>query len=353
MTTYVESHTHSCQYSADGVTWTEFGQYVETITTHHGYQADRGTVAIACYVYPSGLAENDFLICSIDSTLVFNGFVARPGLHYIGNSVIIEGEGTGAKMANPWGGEGTDPELDALFNRVYESQTTEAIITNIAEAFAVPISLHTIAGLSIVRGTLYPVTLRVGQTGWSLIRGDGGLDDIEGYWTGENNAGVIVRAPFAVGLPDVIVAQSDGFISADRTPQGTESIINRCVAWGFEYEGGTIGGPGIGDYYLPNSNIPDPPKSRTHLMRSNFIESDSDALFAATQYVTRHNFPYDETNLVLIGAPTITIGMTIRIDSAALDHAGDATADRFIAEVSHRYGVGIGFETALKCIRTS
>lgn len=351
MATTVESHTHSCQYSSDGSSWEDFSSYVESFTTHHGYQADRGTCSINCYVYPAGLAENDYVVCYIDGTMVFNGRMARPALHGHGNSVVIECEGRGAYLANPWGGEGTDPELDELFNRVYENQTTGAIITNLCEAMAVEVSMHDITDDGVTRGTIYPVTLRVGQTPWSLIRGESGLDEIQGYWTAETKNGAITRRAIANAVSaDFGATEGDNIISCDRTPQGTESIINRCIVYGLEFEDLTIGGLGVGDYDQPNSNIPDPPKSRTKVIRNGYVETDAEALEMATGWVDRHNFPYDETNLVLLGDTSIDIGQTVEITSTEWDHAGDL---RFVAEVSHRYGVGVGYETAVKAIRVT
>ncbi len=352
MTTTVESHTHSCQYSSDGSSWTDFSSYVEGFSTHHAISADRGTCSISCYDYPSGLAENDYVVCYIDGTIVFNGRMSRPALHYFGNSVVIECEGRGAYLANPWGGEGTDPELDALFNRVYESQTTGAIITNIGQAFSIEETMLSIVDDGVLRGTVYPITLRVGQTGWSIIRGEEGLDEIRGYWTAERKGGEVARRLIAYALsPNVSADEADNIISADRTPGGTETIVNRSIWYGFEYEGATIGGIGVGDYSQSNSNIPTPPTSRTRVIRNNFVEDDTEALAAATLWVDRHNFPYDEDNLVLLGDPSIDIGQTVRIDSTELDHDGTSAADRLIAECSHRYGVGVGYEVSIKCIR--
>jgi hypothetical protein len=292
------------------------------------------------------------VVCYIDGTTVFNGKMARPALHYFGNSVVIECEGRGSYLANPWGGEGTDPELNELFERVYENQTTGAIITNVCEAFSVEVSMHDIVDDGVTRGTIYPITLRVGQDGWSLIRGENGLDEIRGYWTAETKNGAITRRLLAyAGSPDFTATEGDTIISSDRTPRGTESIVNRSIWYGFEYEGATIGGIGVGDYAEANANIPTPPTSRTKVIRNNFVESDAEALAAAQLYVGRHNFPYDETNLTLLGDPSIDIGQTVRIDSAELDHDGTSASDRLIAECSHRYGVGVGYETAIKCIR--
>lgn len=348
----LETHTHSAQYSADGGdTWIDFTAYVESFTTHHGYQADRGTAEISCYVYPSGLAENDLVILYIDDTLVFNGRMARPSLHYAGNSAVISCEDVLANLSYPWGGEGTDPELDEQFNRVYDDQVVSAIITNYCEAMGVPVELHDIEDSTWNPCQIMPVVLRVGQTPLSQIRE---WDEIEGAWTASRANGAITRRMVAVD-PDAIEAhatEGDNIISADRTPLGTESITNRWIVYGFEYEGGLIGGLGVGDFQLDNENIPDPPKSRTRTVRSNFVQSDADALAFATAGVGRTNFPYDETNITLLGDPAITIGQTIQIDSALLDHAGDETSLRFIAEVSHRYGAGVGFETQVKCIRT-
>ena len=140
-----------------------------------------------------------------------------------------------------------------------------------------------------------------------------------------------------------------GTVYSDRTPQGAESIINRCVVYGLEYESLSIGGVGVGDYAQTNTNIPDPPLSQAKVIRSNLVESDVDALAVATAYVLRHNFPYDETSPVLLGDTSITIGQTGQIDApTSLDHDGDL---RFAAEVEHHYGVGVGFETRVKLIR--
>jgi hypothetical protein len=348
---YYESHTHSAQYSNDaGATWIDFTSYVEAFTTHHGYQADRGTADISCYVYPSGLAENDLVILYIDDVLVFNGRMARPSLHYAGNSAVIACEDVMANLSYPWGGEGTDPELDEQFNRVYDDQVVSAIITNYCEAMGVDVSLHDIEDSTWNPCQIAPVVLRVGQTPLSQIRE---WDEIEGAWTASRNNGAITRRAIAIDPHTWFAAdEGDNIISADRTPLGTESITNRWIVYGFEYEGGLIGGLGVGDFQLDNDNIPDPPKSRTRTVRSNFVQSDADALAFATAGVGRTNFPYDEDNITLLGNPNITIGLTMNISSSLLDHAGGPGSYRFIAEVSHRYGAGVGFETQVKCIRT-
>jgi hypothetical protein len=347
MTTTVESHTHSTQYSSDGSSWADFSSYVEHFETHGGYQADRQTVDIACYAYPSGLAENDYVVVYIDGVVVFNGRMARPALHGAGNSVVIQCEGRGSYLAKKWKGDGVDPELDALFNRVYENQTARAIITNLCEAASVETTMHDILGDNELRGTIYPVTLRTGETFWSLIRG---LDEIRGSWTAETKNGAITRRTIEYAAsPDFTATEYDNIISIDRTPQGTESIENRCIYYGFEYEGASIGGIGVGDYSLANSNIDG---YNPRVFRNNFVESDAEALAAATNYVLRHNFPYDETTIVVLGDTSLDIGQTVRIDAPdTADHDGTAASDRLVAECSHRYGVGVGYEVSLKCIR--
>ena len=256
-----------------------------------------------------------------------------------------------ANLSYPWGGEGTDPELDEMFNRVYESQAVSEIITNYCEALAVPISLHDIATSLWNPCQLVPVILRVGQAPITHIRE---WDSIEGTWTATRNNGAITRRPLAIDPFSVsfTATEGDNIISSERTPRGTDSIENRWIIDGFEWEGGKIGGVGVGDYQVDNANIPDPPKSRSRRLRSNFVQSDADALLFATAGVTRTNFPYDETHLTLLGDPNITIGQTGQIDSALLDHAGDSGSLRFVADVAHRYGAGVGFETQVTCIRT-
>jgi hypothetical protein len=208
MTTTVEQHTHSCQYSSDGSTWADFSSYVVGFTTHHAIDADRGTVEIRCTEYPSGLAENDYLICYIDGDLIFNGHVARPARgYYTEADTTIYGEDISANLSYPWGGEGTDPELDADFNRVYSSQDDGAVIANFCEAMGVPVSLHDIESSGWTLGTIYDVVLRVGQNAWSLIRE---IDSLAFYWTAGTNNGAVTRRPLSVDPGDIAFTATEG-----------------------------------------------------------------------------------------------------------------------------------------------
>lgn len=350
--TTVEQHTHSCKYSTnDGASWVEFGDKVASFTTSHAIDADRGTVTISCKEYPSGLAVNHLLVCYVDGEEVFNGRVARPARdYYTPTDATIYGEDVGANLAYPWGGEGTDPELDALYNRVYTSQDDAAIITNLCEAMGVPVYLHDIESSAWTLGTIYDVVLRVGQDPWSLIRE---IDELAFYWTATRNNGAITRRPLSVDSGDIAYTAEEGvnIISATRTPQGPESIINRWIVYGFEYEGASIGGLGVGDYSVANSNIPTPPTSRTKTVRSNLVEDDTKALAIATDGVAHTNFPYDECNLTVLGDTSLTIGQTWQIDAATLDYAGDSTSLRFVHTISHQYGVGVGYVVSAKLIR--
>ena len=206
MTTLVESHSHSCQYSSDGTTWTDFSAYVESFSTHHAIDADRGTCQINCYVYPAGLTENDYVVVAINGQTVFNGRFARPGLHGPAASAVMECEGRGAYLAKNWKADGVDPEINALFEREYSSQTARAIITNLIEAAAVENTMHDILGDDELRGTIFPIILRPGQTFWSLIRGDEGLDELSIAGTSRFasigfDLGHDIIAPEGAGLP--------------------------------------------------------------------------------------------------------------------------------------------------------
>lgn len=348
MTTY-EQHTHSCQWSSNGSTWHDFSADVMGLTTTHAIDADRGTVEIQCAAYPSGAAANDYLIVYIDGTLVFNGHIARPARgYYTETDTTIYGEDLGANLAYPWGGEGTDPELDADFNRVYTSQTDGAIITNFCEAMGVPVSLHDIEDSGWTLGTIYDVVLRVGQAPWSLIRE---IDSLAFYWTACSNNGAVTRRPLSIGSTDFTATEGSNILAASRTPQGPESIVNRWIVTGYDTELGKIGGLGVGDYSEANSNIPTPPTSRTRQVQSNLIEDDAKALAVATDGVQHTNFPYDEASITIPGDPDRTIGETWQIDAATLDYAGDSSSLRFVHTISHRLGVGVGYETVAKVIR--
>lgn len=351
MTTTVETHTHSCQFSDDGSSWTDFSNVILGFTTHHAIDADRGTCEIRCSEYPSGLSGNAYVICYIDGELVFNGHLARPARAGIAGDITFQCEDVMANIANPWGGEGTDPELDELNNREYESQTDGAIITNLCEAMAVPVSLHDIEDSAWTMGTLSPIVCRVGQTPLEVIRE---IDGLALYWTAGTNNGAITRRPISVDPGDVAFTAEEGIniISGTRQPQGTESIKNRCIVYGFEYEGAAIGGLDVGDYQEANSNIPDPPKSRTVTKRSNMVQDDADALAFATNEVAHRNFPYDECNLVVLCEPTHTIGESWLINAPdGLDYANDDSSLRMVHTLEYRYGADVGYEVSVKLIR--
>jgi hypothetical protein len=354
MTTF-QSHTHTAKFNHstidDGSGMTDFSSVVMGFVTHHSISADRGSCELTCASYPAGLTENDHVVLTIDGTTVFNGRLARPAVQYYDHWTFYL-EDVGANMAFLWGGEGTDPELDALKNRVYTVGTTDdSLIVNLFEAMGGPVSLHSIPATANALATIFDITLRVGQAPWSLIRSDTGIDVIYGMWTATTNDGVLRRAALATaGSADFTAVEGTNIISGDRSPQGTESIINRYIVYGFEYEGATIGGVGVGDYALSNSNIPTPPTSHSATIRNNFIETDAQALATATIQVGLHNFPYDEANVVLLGSTSITIGQTVSITSADLDYSANK---RFVAECSHRYGAGVGYETSIKAIRTA
>jgi hypothetical protein len=357
MTTTVETHTHVVQYNHstidDGAGMTDVSSYLVSFVTHHDIDAEAGTCELTLYAYPAGIVVNDHFVLSIDGDTVFNGRMARPAVEFYGQWVFYL-EDIGANMRFLWGGEGSDPELDALFNRVYTATDDDVYIVNIFEALGGPVSLHSIPTSANPIATIYDLTHRVGQSGWTYIRGEQGLDIIYGCWTATTNDGVLRRGPLEVGSADFTAVEGTNILmGSNRQPLGTESIINRYIVYGLEYEGAMIGGVGVGDYSLTNSNIPTPPTSHSKTIRNNLIEDDATALACATVQVGLHNFPYDETNLVLLGDTSITIGQTVDITSTgaalSLDHNGDS---RFVASAEHHYGVGVGYETHVKAIRT-
>lgn len=354
MATTVETYTATVQYNHstidDGAGMTDVSDALISFTTHHAIDAECGTCELNLAFYPSGIVVNDHFVLTIDSVTVFNGRLARPAVQYY-DSWTFYLEDVGANLKFLWGGEGSDPELDALLNRVYENTTDDQYIVNIFEALGGPVSLHSIPTTLNPLATIYPLTHRVGQSGWTYIRGDQGIDIIFGMWTGTTNDGVLRRAPLAVALTQDFEAVEGTNIlqGATRSPLGTESIKNRYIVYGLEYEGAAIGGVGVGDFALSNSNIPTPPTSHSETIRNNLIEDDPTALACATIQVGLHNFPYDETNTPLLGDTSITIGQTSAIDSTDLDHNSDL---RFSAAVEHHFGVGVGYETHVKHIRT-
>lgn len=312
--------------------------------TSHGINQDCGTatvhihgVSIASYI---GKEINIYA----NSTLIFNGTVLKPSWSYYSGAKGLSCADIMRNITRPWGGSGTDPEIDAQFNRVYENQLASAVRINVCEAMAVPVSLHSIITDAWTLGTTEPVVLRVGQTALQLIRS---LDELEGHWTASRANGAIYNRRLEHDTPVATFTEGSNILNLAGWRQAPDGIINKCIIYGLQTPTIAIGGPGVGEYAVTNVDIPDPPKYQPKVFRTNLVEADITAADFAERYVDNHNFRPENWELTIAGESTIQVGDTVTVNASTNELT---SSDRFVAGTKREWG-NSGFLTKLSLIR--
>lgn len=318
---------------------------ITAISTSHSIDQDCGTAKVTFWPDSSGAWSDVPIAIYANATLIFNGTVRKPILGYYKEGYTYACTDVMQNITRPWGGAGTDPELDALFNRVYESQTADAVRVNLMECMAVDPTLHVVIAPSPwTLGTIEPVVLRVGQTSLQLIRQ---LDEIEGMVTFSRGNGAIYTIALANTTSAATYTQASNIYDLDMDLFGAETVTNKCVLYGLQSSVLAIGGPGVGEYAVTNIDVPDPPKYQTKVFRTNLVENDADALTFATGYVTRNNFIHERGKLVVKGNEARKVGETITINASRIYRNND----RFVASVNHEFNKNVGWITNLGWMR--
>lgn len=315
------------------------------VSTSHSIFQDCGTAIIHLNA-DLAASENELPIALYaNSELIFNGTTRRSTYPYYKDTFAFACTDVMQNTTRPWGGAGTDPELDALLNRVYTNQTADAVKVNLMECMAVDVSLHVVDAPSTwTLGTIEPVVLRVGQTSLQLIRS---LDELEGTWTATRGNGAIYNQRLVNTPASVTYTEGVDIIDADLELYGADTIINKCIIYGLQIAILYVGGPGVGEYAIVNSDVPDPPKYQTRVFRTNFVEDNTTAVDFAQRYVENHNFFHENGTLTIVGDEARVVGETIHITSDRL-YFDD---DRFVAGVQHEYNKSNGWITKLNWIR--
>lgn len=228
-----------------------------------------------------------------------------------------------ARTRLPWGGDDVEEvNIDSA-----------AMVRHILEIYGIPSSVAHIEGSGWELGTINPVTLRQGETGFALI---GRIDALEGYRTYTDSAGVIrrMRVTGAPGAGAALAIGTGQLVDRPRRTRTTDGIVNRCVVTGLSLAGITVGGPGVADVSAANPYVPDPPGHVTATIQDDLVEDDATALAIAGRIVGDQNRRPEGLELAIVGDPRVQPAWTVAVTEAALETGG--AANTFVQHVAHR-----------------
>jgi hypothetical protein len=265
-------------------------------------------------------------------------------------ALIFRGELSGISWEDGPGRVGLDcRDLLARTRLEWQGETVEetnidsaAMVRHILEIYGIPSSAAHIEGSGWTMGTIFPVTLKKGETGFALIQR---IDALEGYRTFTDSAGVIRRMrvsgnPGASGAYTITTAQ---LIERPRRVRTLDGIANACIVTGLTYEGLTVGGEGVAEASAPNPYVPSPPGFVGSSIQDDLIEDDATALAIARREVSDKNRRPEGLELQIVGDPRIQPAMTLAVTEPALE---TGTANVFVEHVAHQ--IGATFTTTLK-----
>jgi hypothetical protein len=301
-----------------------------------GFDQANAQATIYCRTRPSWAEETK----SVELWAGYNGETA----------LIFRGELSGFAWEDGPGRVGLDcRDLLARTRLEWQGETVEeteidsaAMVRHILEIYGIPSSVAHIEGSGWVLGTIFPVTLKKGDTGLALIQR---IDALEGYRTFTDSAGVIRRMrvsgnPGASGAFSITTAQ---LIDRPKRVRTLDGIVNACIVTGLTYEGLTVGGEGVAEAQAPNPYVPSPPGFVGPPVQDDLIEDDATALAIARREVSDKNRRPEGLELTIVGDPRMQPAMTLTVTESTLE---TGTANVFVEHVAHQ--IGATFTTTLK-----
>lgn len=267
---------------------------------------------------------------------IFGGEVNQVDWEYAPGLVKIVCRDLLARTRLEWGGDEYE----------YTSQDDAAVIRNLLEKMGIPSSAASIESSSWTLGTVESLILKEGVAPYSLIAP---IDDLAGYRTYSLTTGVIVRRRIS-GVPgasgSLTFSKGVNILTNARRSRTRDGIVNRVIVTGVDYEGLTVGGPGVGEASAPNPYIPNPPGYITESIQSNLVEDDAKALEIATRRVSDKNRRPEGLDFQIPFDPRAQPGMTVLVEHSSLE-TGSATV--FVSYVGH----SLSSSGALTTLRTT
>lgn len=228
-----------------------------------------------------------------------------------------------ARTRDDWGGD--DEE--------YTSQDSDAIVRNVLEKNAIPSSSAHIEGGGWTLGVINPVTLKSGDDGYGSIIQP--IDDLEGYRTFSLTSGTIMRLRVTGspgGSPAMTFEKGVTILSSPRHNRTAVGIVNRVIITGVEYEGLTVGGPGVGEASTANPYVSNVSGYNTERIQSNLVEDDATALLFAQRRVADKNRRPEYVEFAVPLEPRVQPGMSIAVTHPDLEAGG---TNLFCQHVAH------------------
>ncbi len=232
---------------------------------------------------------------------LFAGVLETVSDEYFPGEWTLECFGKYRRMARSW------PNTEE-----YTGQTAAAMIVNMVEKRGLP--AHSIQGTGWVLGTVRPVLLRPGDTFSQWIDT---LDEIDGYATYENDAGVIVRRdhdPVATGTPRWTV-QEGVDIKAFRRNEDLQGIRNHVIVTGLAYDAVEIGAEASDTSAALDAIMRETTgiNFNAYPINSPLIETNAHAATVAARALARRNRVWQSLEITIPFMPSMLVDEFVRV----------------------------------------
>jgi len=299
------------------------------VQTSAGFDQINAEATISVAERPSWADEGDSVTIwgknGANAGQIFAGELVTLDWTYAPTKIGLVCQGILARTRLEWGGDEYE----------YTEQDDAAIIRNLLEKMGIPSSAASIESSSWTLGTIDPITLKEGDVPYNIIQE---IDDLAGYRTYELTTGVIVRRRVSgVAGANAAITYSQG-VTVLPSPKRNRSrlgIVNRAIVTGVEYEGLTIGGPGVAEASAANIYIPSPPGFITENVQSALVEDDAKALEIAKRIVADKNRRPEVVEFEVPFDPRVQPGMTLGVAADGLELDSSTV---FCQYVSHNLG---------------
>lgn len=243
--------------------------------------------------------------------IIFKGELDGTTWEYFPGVVTLPARDLLARTRYEWGGD----------DREYTEQDDAAVIRNLLEAMGIPSSAAHIESSGWTLGVIQSVIAAQGRPFWSLIEE---IDTLSGFRTYTDRTGAIRRMQISgnIGVGSAFdYTDGENIIKITRR-RSLDGIVNKVVVTGLDYEGLTVGGPGVAEAQADNPFVPNPPRYITEAVQSNLVEDDEKALEIATRMVRDKNRRPETFEIEVIGNGKVQPLSIVNLAQSQIEVAG-------------------------------